>query len=423
MNEAINLNRPLVRDDVVRIHAQEASFVHSTLLWARDSPNYRPLDIYDLESRLKAHLRALVIAGQAGMDMALDELNEEPGSGEMFTAVVLALRTGRGKVLDDLLDQVGEDEDFRLAVSAAASSCPPDILSDFMSEWLVGPLPELSWIALDICGAHRVNPGERLNRLVEHHDLSVRLRACQLAGELGRVDLLPNLQEDLGTDHGFSSAWAATLLGNNTNAPELLADGLVPGISAYDARRAAELVPLALDPQATQSHVKRLLRDPLTQRWAMVMLGALGAPETLEWLVGQMDDPLLARSAGAAFAQITGVDIAHDDLELDEFPDDPEDPSLGEDLVEETIEGNSPWPDRQRVEDWLKVQGGRFAPSTRHLLGVAAWTLADPPDQMVKFQGQFRAVAFEHAMRNPARALPNWRGPVRQNGNSFERDW
>jgi len=47
-----------------------------------------------------------------------------------------------------------------------------------------------------------------------------------------------------------------------------------------------------------------------------------GDPAYLPWLIQQMDDPKLSRSAGEAFALVTGLDLSF--LDLDRTP--PEDP-------------------------------------------------------------------------------------------------
>lgn len=169
--------------------------------------------------------------------------------------------------------------------------------------------------------------------------------------------------------------------------------------------------------------IRELLSAAEGLRWGIVALGALGRAGSLPWLQSRMDDPLLARVAGAALVQITGVHLGLDELELDEFPEDPENPIVDDDAVEAFAETNTPWPDPDRVAAWLAANLGRFTPDTRHLFGVAAWTRDEPVGPFVEHQSRFRVVAYELALRSPTTPLPNWRAPVSLSGGRFTRAW
>jgi len=45
--------------------------------------------------------------------------------------------------------------------------------------------------------------------------------------------------------------------------------------------------------------------------------GAIGDPSVIPELIGQMENPELARAAGSAFSLITGADLSYEDLDGD----------------------------------------------------------------------------------------------------------
>jgi uncharacterized protein (TIGR02270 family) len=311
------------------------------------------------------------------------------------------------------------------AVAAAAAFCAPSEVADQVRSWIASPSPVRVWIALEICGLRRVDPREQLARLMAHPDARVAGRADVLAGELGRSDLLAAILPRVADpgEAGFWAARSACLLGDRGAGPERLAAALRPDAPPGHARQAAELAPLVLGPDPAKRIARMLVDQEATRRWAVVLLGSLGEAATLEWLVRQMDDPLLARVAGAAFALVTGARLGPNNLELDVFPEPQDDPPVAADPQEAFIESGLYWPDPGRVGAWLEANRGRFRADTRYLLGQPAWSHLDPPDHPARYQLEYRAVALEVAARKPGAPLPNWRAPVILSHGRFVRQW
>jgi uncharacterized protein (TIGR02270 family) len=420
----MNCNAPLINHRILRIHAENAAFVASQLQLGRDGPNFRLVELFDLECRLGGHLDALVMGGSAGLDLALEGLAAATAFGEVFTAFHLCLHACPDLTLDKVAPPEALIWDQVAALGAAAAWCAPDRLAPRMRDWIGGRDPMAAWIALDVCRARRVDPKGHLGPLVAHRDPRVAASAMQLAGELGRVDLVPDLLR-LGDapDPGlrFWSAWAACLLGDRRTAPARLAQDLTADSPAPLARLAAELLPLVLDDRAARAAIARLMAQRSTERWGIVATGALGASDTLDWLIRQTDEPTLARVAGAAFCRITGARLGLQSLELDEFPDDPDDPVVAACPQESFIETKLYWPDPAKLTGWLAQNRSRFVPETRYLMGVASWTIQPPLDAVAPYQLDQRAVAFEIATRSPEAVLPNWRGMVIPQPRGFTR--
>jgi uncharacterized protein (TIGR02270 family) len=423
----MNCNTPLTNHRILRMHAENAAFVASQLRRGQNGPNFRLVDIYDLESRLAGHLDALAMARDAGLELALEGLAVAAGFGEVFAAFHLGLRGRPDLALSNTAPPEVLIWDQIDALGAAAAWCAPDLLADRMRSWISGQDPMAAWIALDVCGTRRVDPKGHLQPLISHRDPRVAARAMRLAAELGRADLAPDLcriaEKTTDPDLRFWAAWAAALLGDRRGAPKILSEQVVPDTPPHMARMAAELLPLILDDRTARAVIARLMAQSLTERWGILATGALGAADTLDWLLRQMDDPRSSRVAGAAFCLITGVRLGAESLELDVFPDEPDDPVVERCPQESFIEAKLYWPDPGKLTHWLATNRSRFVPQTRSLLGVAAWTIQPPIETVAPNQLDQRAVALELATRSPEAPLPNWRGAVVMQDRGFTRQW
>jgi uncharacterized protein (TIGR02270 family) len=422
----MNCNAPLLNRRILRLHAENAAYVAAQLRLGLDGPNFRLVDIFDLECRLGGHLDALVMGREAGLDLAVETLATAVEYGEVFTVFHLGLHARPDLGLAGIAPPEALTWDQVEAMGAATAWCAPDRTAPRMRSWIDGQDPMATWIALDVCGRRRVDPKGHLAPLLSHRDARVAARAMQLAGELGRADLVPDLVRSAGGADPllrFWASWAAALLGERKTSPAVLAAFVTPDTPAPLARKAAELLALILDDRGARKAIARLMSERQTERWGIVATTALGASDTLDWLLRQMQEPTLARVAGAAFCQITGAMLGPQSLELDVFPEDPEDPVVAADPQEAFIEGRLYWPDPDKLAHWLAPNRSRFVPGTRYLLGAGAWTLQSPIEAVATYQLDQRAVALELATRSPGAALPNWRGEVLLQQRGFTRRW
>lgn len=422
----MNCNAPLPNRRILRLHAENAGFVASQIRLGRDGPNFRLVELFDLEQRLGGHLDALVMGRDLGLDLAMECLAVAAEYGEVFTAFHLCLHARPGIALADIAPPEVLLWDQVAALGAAAGWCAPDRIAERMRHWIGGQDPMATWIALEVCGMRRVDPKGHLKPLLSHRDPRVAARAMQLAGELGRADLAPDLvrlAESPDPTVRVQAARAAALLGDRRAAPSILGAFITPATPPAQARLVAELLPLVMDDRAARAAIARLMSDRLTERWGILATGALGAADTLDWLLRQMAEPLLSRIAGAAFCRITGARLSADSLELAEFPEDPDDPVVAACPQESFIEAKLYWPDPDKLAHWLAPNRARFVPATRHLLGVAAWTIQPPIEALATYQLDQRAVALELATRAPDAPLPNWHGAVLPQPRGFTRKW
>ena len=420
-----NRNQRKVHFALLRTHCEDAAFLFTLREKAVEAPNYRIIDVYDVEERMRGHLAAVLHAGRAGAAMAAEVLGENAGSGELFVAAHVVLNRTGARGLIAFLDQWDADLVCQRAFTLALAWCEPPVLSAFMSDWITSNDSRLVALALDVCAEHRVDPRHHLAQALDLPDPRARAAAVRVAGCCGRDDLLHAVAacvEDRGCV-GWEAAISATLLGSRSVAPHALFAAVAADPMAPRARLAAELAPLGLERDDAQELVRSLLNVAETARWGVVAVGSLGAAASLDWLVRRMSDPLLARVAGAAFGVISGADLKDPELERPEFPEDPENAITDANPVEAFYEGNLPWPEIERLAAWLDANRRRFSPDTRHLFGLPAWSYQGTDLGKMRYQAQFRLLALELAIRNASAPLPNWQAPVKLKAGRFVRKW
>jgi hypothetical protein len=67
---------------IVEQHAEEAAFLWHLRARAADAPHYVRRHLASLEERIEAHLDGLKVAGEAGFEIALAQLDRYPEPGE-----------------------------------------------------------------------------------------------------------------------------------------------------------------------------------------------------------------------------------------------------------------------------------------------------------------------------------------------------
>ncbi|MDN5850758.1 MAG: TIGR02270 family protein, partial [Nitrococcus sp.] len=216
-------------------------------------------------------------------------------------------------------------------------------------------------------------PGDVLTESLQARDPLLRATALRVAGSLGRDDLLPVARAQLQNDDAsvrFAAAWSAMLLGDRGAAPrEALA--FIGTDSPRRADMALKVALRALSLNEALQWLNHLARQPEALRHAVVACGIVGDPVCMPWLFEQMRIAEVSRVAGEAFAMITGVDLALEDLE-GEWPEGFE-AGPTENAEDEDVEMDSdedlPWPDVRLIADWWSRNQNRFPSGTRYLMG------------------------------------------------------
>jgi uncharacterized protein (TIGR02270 family) len=397
---------------VVAQHVEEASFHWLLRRSAVSAPHYNLLDLAKLDTRLDAHVDGLRIAGEDGWSACETGLPwEEPGG--VFVGMLLALESAIPDRIEEMLTIAVSSPELAKG-GASAVGWLPSAPKQFLSGLLESTEPTAQLIGIAALAVRRENPSKGLPEWVNAGAAVVQARALRAVGELGRLDLLPEAERHLKSEHPevrFSAAWSAVLLSGKPEALSALAS--IAQSDSHHRERALQTVMRRADPHAAKAWQQKLAQDSDTLRLAVQGVGAIGDPAEVPWLIEHMKTPELARVAGESFTTITGVDLAYHDLEgkrSEGFESGPtEDPA--DENVEMDPDENLPWPDPELIQKWWQSNRGGFQPGTRHLSGKPI--TVDWCKQVLRIgrQRQRAAAALELAMRQPGTPLFEVRAP------------
>jgi uncharacterized protein (TIGR02270 family) len=409
-------------DDLIGEHVQEAAFLWLERDHAVRAPNYRLRQLADLDERIEAHIDGLRVAGEGGRAHA--EAAVESGLPEdVFPAAVLALEGGNGR-FEALVERLAAGDAFK-GLASALGWVEPGFLSGLVKALLVDAEPAKQRLGLAACNLHRRDPGASLERLMASPVSSVRARALRTAGDLGRVDLLPLVLDALADDKREPRFWAArsgVMLGDRARALEQLRAGaLTPGPQQLAA---LYLAVQALDPDPARELLRDMAHLPGGARLRVIGAGLTGNARYVPWLIEQMENRDLARTAGEAFSLITGADLVGAQLEVEppadfeegptENPDD-DDVGVPEDLA-------LPWPGSRKVADWWERHRSRFDPGVRYFLGESIGR--EGCVQVLKDGTQRQRIVAAHhiCFEAPGTPLFNTSAPARRQTSLLDED-
>jgi uncharacterized protein (TIGR02270 family) len=398
---------------VVAQHSEDAAFHWNLRDDAVCAPHYSLRRLERLEARLEGHLDGLRVSGRPGWELCRAELRaRDPGG--VFVAGVLALESGDATRVGEVFAIALQEPGQARALASTLGWLEWDVVRGYVEGLASSDVPLARRVAVAAYALHRTDPERRLHHLLADDEAIVRARALRAVGELGREDLGGGAIDGLTDSDETCQLWAAyslALLGHGAGVDRLrtLVERDHP-LAARAAVLAARATPL--DDAHAWHH--RLRSDVKRRRVAIQVAGAIGDPAVIPWLLAAMDEPPVARVAGEAFATITGVDLAYDDLErgrpadLEVRPnDDPtdEDVSMDEDQ-------HLPFPEPRLVADWWSRNGASFRTGTRYLAGDP---IARPAlDQALRKRRQRvrAAAALELALLHRGQRLFEIRAPA-----------
>jgi uncharacterized protein (TIGR02270 family) len=401
--------------EVVTQHAEEAAFLWLLRDLAVGAPHYLLWELAKLDNRVEAHLDGLRIAGDPGWEIGNTGL-AEGDAGEVFAAAVLAFEGGQDERIGAVLKAGTAAPDKARGLVSALGWLPFDRVESHIHRLLAADAPAEHHVGLAASAVHRRHPGKPLTDALVSADSVLRARALRAAGELGQVAARPTVRKSCAAEDPacrFWANWSVALLGGDKEK-EAVANlqGIAEAKGPYQGR-AVQTAMRRLEPRAGKAWQAKLAGKPELLRLAVIGAGALGDPELVPWLIGQMTAKPLTRVAGEAFSLITGVDLAYQDLDVRP----PEDTGAGptENPADENValdlDDNLPWPNPEAVRKWWSANEHRFAKGTRHLLGKPV-----TPDSLQHVlrtgrQRQRAAAALELVMLQPEHGLFEVRAP------------
>jgi uncharacterized protein (TIGR02270 family) len=337
-----------------------------------------------LDERIAAHLDGIAVAGDFGLKLCLEAL-ETPSVGAVFTLAVRALELKDAGLLQRLFALVAAVPGAERGVLGALGWVSAQALQGTIRDLLMSGDAVQRAAGLAACGMHRVDPGAALGAALADADERLRVRALRVAGEVGRVDVLPQVvaacvADDAAEDETpqFWAARSALLLGDRSAGVLAVLNELAEGAGAW-SDAAAEWLLKVIEVDAARQHLRECSRrwseranEPgpagvAARRRLIRRCGVAGDAFFIPWLIGQMADLLVSRLAGEAFTRITGADLARLDLERTP-PEGASDGRFGgpnddpnDDLVALDDDEGLPWPDAERVQGWWQAHQARFS--------------------------------------------------------------
>jgi uncharacterized protein (TIGR02270 family) len=403
---------------VVAQHAEEAAFLWLLRNGAVRAPHYKLWELTRLDQRVEAHLDGLRTAGDAGWELAAQQLQEHPEPGESFAAGVLALERGALERTTQVIDLGTATPEASRGLISALGWLPSETAEKPIRSLLNAEALALKRVGIAAAAAHRLRPrGDILQGAFASDDLLLKARAFRAAGELGLVDTHITLRANLRAKDPtarFWAAWSNALLNGHKEAVAYLQN--VAEAGGPFAERAAQMAMRRLGPSEAKPWLKRLLKELGQKRIAIIAAGAFADPEAIPFLIDQMKAPKLARVAGESFSMITGANIAYEDLDGEKpegFEAGPTENPEDEKVAMDADLGLA-WPDPALVQKWWNSRQGNFSKGTRYLVGQPITPESLREALKNGYQRQRAAAALELAILNPGRPLfevrtPGWR--------------
>lgn len=398
--------------------AEEAGFLWLLRSRALIQPHYRNTDLAELESRIDAQLLALMQSPDQAWKACLNAL-EHGGPGEIFVATVIAFRSLEVGRIQYAVEAGLTDAGGFSALVSALTWLPGRYCHDWIRKFLISKELPHKRLALATCRARGEDPCDYLARILRRDDCradpELHGEALRCVGVFKRRDLSPFLAE--GREGGepditFQACRSSILLGDRATAKMLMPFALQPGPWQRDALMLAMRV---LPGSEAKQWIAQLSRQqaPEAVRLSLMAVAALGDAEAVPWLLRCMKQLPLARAAGEAFYQITGVDLEAcelhhqlpqiDDVDEQDHPDTPVPPQDDDEHL--------PWPNTEKLTVFWETIKHRFPAGERQLLGRP---ITEPALQRIVSEGPQRqraAAALELALLDP---LQPWRSMERR---------
>ncbi len=398
--------------DVFDQYVTEASFLWLLRSQGLTQPQYSVGDIVELERRISTQLDGLMSSielGWEGCEAAL--ALGEPG--EQFTATVVAFRSHETRHIQTVVETGFSEARATKGLISAMGWLENEIVTPWIGRFLNGKDLNHKYLGVAACSVRRQDPGELLTTILKREDClshaKLHAHALRLIGELRRLDLMSALQNATGSQEpsiAFWANWSTILLGQHAAVKNL--QPRVFNRGPYQAR-AIQIAFRVLPIEQAREWISIMAKDPASVRAVITATGVLGDPHAVNWLIGKMAEPLLARLAAESFTNITGIDLVK--YQLNEDPhygadpipnDETDDAHVGMDEDE-----NLPWPDVEKVAALWRNHGANFMVGRRYFLGkpiTSEWL------KRVIAEGNMRqrhAAALELALIDPSSRLIN----------------
>jgi uncharacterized protein (TIGR02270 family) len=300
--------------DILEEHFEELAFLWGQRRTALRSPNYTRRAFLQLESRIEAHVQGILVVGDGALPLLEEGLrSDDPDL--LFAAAYALLRAGSGRGVQLVGEAFfgSEGEKLEALREALAHGLPGELEARLQEESRASPPRLTSAAAAESLAFHRklnLN-AEQFHRLLRSEVVEIRRSAWRAAA----VDVVARRPEVYRE-------------GIEDPDPEVRRHAMVAAAWAREpwlVDSCRERVRRAKPPDPDAAYFLAVLGRPDDARDILTLardasigprrfgwLGALGHPLAAEALLADLanSDPASAAAAGAAFAKITGCDVA-----------------------------------------------------------------------------------------------------------------
>lgn len=386
----------LILSHILEQHLEEAVMLSSRRMRYVLSPLQNLATVTKLDWRIDAHLDGLNVDTENAWILCETTLKFDE-AGEVFVGVQVALAGGDPVRIQKIVEIACAAPHTSAGLIAALGWLPYPRIASVIQPLSTSEIAEQRYIAVAAQALHRVS-GDWVQKALHDTSVLVQARACRAVGELGRADLVPQLQalhQSKEETVAFWSCWSAALLGDLSAVTALKRFAIAPEYTDD----ALAVVLRRLLPQAAGLWLEELAQDEVNVRLVIRGAGIVGDPVFVPGLISTMSMPELARVAAESFCNITGVNLADAKLEAAPPPVNDDEP------VQADADDELPWPDPPRVFEWWKSNGARYEQGMRYLLSQPA-----TPEHLQSVlrhgnQKQRYGAALELAMLKPGTLL------------------
>jgi HEAT repeat protein len=301
-------HRPPVLNDVVEEHLEEFSFLSIQRRKMLFSPDVGLRGVLGIDARLDAHHDAVRIAGSAGIDVAVERLDEiEPW--HRYAAARVWVENGVPGP-EQVVERVeGADDDAIPAWREALRRSSPDVARRLSATRAHAASRRVLAVVTDACGWHGMPLPESPTALMESDDSSVRTAVARALRRDDVADtsdeaLIDVLSHDAEPAVARAALWSLALR-DPARARRRCRERL-------DRGDGEPFVIQTLGLLGERADVERLLpwvADPATRESSIRALGHIGAIEVVDLLLRMIasTDRDAAMAAGDALETIVGL--------------------------------------------------------------------------------------------------------------------
>jgi len=243
--------------DVLSRHIDESTHIFHVRTYLINCPHIQLHRLLRLDDRIAAHLDGIAVAGDFGLKLCTEAL-ESPSAGAVFTLAVRALELKDTTLLQRLFAIVAAEPAAERGLLSAFGWVPAQALQGTIRTLLTSADAAQRAAGLAACVMHRVDPREALVIALAATDERLRTRALRVAGEAGRVDLLPQVSAACGAEDELQRFWAArsALLLGDRSVTTLVALNTLAEEAGVWSDAAAELLLKVIDLGAARQHLR-----------------------------------------------------------------------------------------------------------------------------------------------------------------------